>query len=49
MGAGFELFNRWQLRAGYNFSIGQSFHTKILDDNVAKNRTWYINLTWFLK
>lgn len=49
MGLGFELMERWQLRAGYNFSIGQSFHTKLLDDNVAKNRTWYVNLTWFLK
>ena len=49
MGAGCELFERWQLRGGYNFSIGQSFHTKILDDNVAKNRTWYFNVTYFLK
>ena len=49
MGLGFELMERVQVKAGYNFSVGQSFHTKILDDNVAKNRTWYFNLTWFLK
>ena len=49
MGLGFELMERVQLRAGYNFSIGQSFHTKLLDDNVAKNRTWYFGLTWFMK
>ena len=49
MGAGVEIMERVQLRAGYNFSIGQSFHTKLLDDNFAKNRTWYVNLTWFLK
>ena len=49
MGAGVELMERVQLRAGYNFSIGQSFHTKLLDENVAKNRTWYMNVTWFLK
>ncbi|MBQ9575458.1 MAG: PorT family protein [Muribaculaceae bacterium] len=49
MGAGVELIERLQLRAGYNFSIGQSFHTKLLDDNVAKNRTWYVSATWFLK
>ena len=49
MGAGIELMERCQLKAGYNFSIGQTFHTKLLDDNVAKNRTWYVNLTWFLK
>ena len=49
MGAGVELIERLQLGAGYNFSIGQSFHTKLLDDNVAKNRTWYVSATWFLK
>ena len=49
MGAGIELMERVQIRGGYNFSIGQSFHTKILDDNVAKNRTWYFSITWFLK
>ena len=49
MGAGVELKERLQLRAGYNFSVGQSFHTKLLDDNVAKNRAWYVNVTWFMK
>ena len=49
MGFGVELMERWQLKAGYNFSVGQTFHTKLLDDNVAKNRTWYFNLTYFLK
>jgi hypothetical protein len=49
MGLGIELKERLQLKAGYNFSIGQSFHTKLLDDNFAKNRTWYFNVTWFLK
>ena len=49
MGLGCELMKRLQIRGGYNFSIGQSFHTKLLDDNVAKNRTWYVNVTWFMK
>lgn len=49
MGAGFELFERWQVRGGYKFSVGQSLHTKLLDDNVAKNRNWYFSLTYFLK
>ena len=49
MGLGIELVRRIQVKAGYQFSIGQTFHTKLLDDNVAKNRTWYINATWFLK
>ena len=34
---------RVQLKGGYNFSIGQTMHTTILDDNVAKNCTWYLN------
>lgn len=49
MGIGCELKERIQLRGGYNFSIGQSFHTKMLDENVAKNRTWYFNVTYYLK
>lgn len=49
MGIGCEFKERIQLRGGYNFSIGQSFHTKMLDENVAKNRTWYFNVTYFLK
>lgn len=49
MGLGVELMERVQIRGGYKFSIGQSFHTKLLDENVAKNRTWYFNVTWFLK
>ena len=49
MGVGCEILERLQVRGGYNFSIGQSLHTKLLDDNIAKNRTWYVNLTWFLK
>ncbi len=49
MGLGFELMERLQIRGGYNFSIGQTLHTKLLDENVAKNRTWYFNVTWFLK
>ena len=49
MGLGCELMERVQLRGGYNFSIGQSFHTKMLDEHVAKTRTWYFNVTWFLK
>ena len=49
MGAGCELMERLQIRVGYNFSVGQTMHTRLLDDNVAKNRSWYANLTWFLK
>ena len=49
MGVGIELFERLQVKVGYNFSFGQTFHTKLLDDNVAKNRTWYFNLTWFIR
>ena len=49
MGVGCELKERLQIKGGYNFSVGQTLHTQVLDENVAKNRTWYVNLTWFLK
>ena len=48
-GIGVELFNRLQLSGGYSFSIGQSVRTKLLDDHVAKNRTWFIQATYFIK
>ncbi len=48
-GIGVELFNRLQLSGGYSFSIGQSVRTKLLDDHVAKNRTWFIQAIYFIK
>lgn len=47
-GIGVELFNKVQVNAGYQFSIGESLKTKLLDENGAKNRTWFVNLTYFI-
>ncbi len=48
MGIGCELFKKVQLNMGYQFSLGESLKTKLLDDNGAKNRTWYVNITYFI-
>lgn len=48
-GLGCELFNKVQVKAGYQFSIGSSLKTKLLDENDAKNRSWFCNVTYFLK
>lgn len=49
MGIGCELFNKVQVNVGYQFGIGESLKTKLLDENGAKNRTWFVNLTYFIK
>ncbi len=46
-GLGCELFNKVQLKLGYQFSIGNSLKTKLLDENEAKNRSWFCNATYF--
>lgn len=46
-GIGCELYNKVQLKASYNFSIGRSLRTKLLDENDAKNRTWAVTATYF--
>ena len=48
-GVGAEIARRVQVTAGYGFSIGETFHTKLLDENVAKNRTWNATVTYYLK
>ncbi len=48
-GIGVELFNKVQISGGYSFSIGQNLKTKILDDHVAKQRTWFVQATYFFK
>ena len=49
LGAGVELFEHLQLKASYNFSIGETLRTKLLDENAAKNRTWQLTATYFFK
>ncbi len=48
-GIGVELFNKVQVSGGYSFSVGQNLGTKLLDDHVAKYRTWFVQATYFFK
>ena len=48
-GLGCELFNHLQIAAAYNFSVGESAKTKLLDENSAKNRCWTLTATYFFK
>ncbi|MBQ9585561.1 MAG: outer membrane beta-barrel protein [Muribaculaceae bacterium] len=48
-GIGVEIANKVQLSGGYSFSVGQNLGTKLLDDNVAKHRTWFVQATYFFK
>lgn len=48
-GIGCELFNRLQIAAAYNFSLGVSARTKLLDENTAKNRCWSLTATYYFK
>ena len=49
MGIGCEILEKVQVKAGYQFSVGQSCKTKLLDDHSAKHRTWFINATYFFR
>ncbi len=49
MGIGCELFQKVQLKAGYQFGIGETCRTKLLEEHNAKNRTWFVNATYFFK
>ncbi len=48
-GIGVELFNRVQISGGFSFSVGQNLGTKLLDEHVAKHRTWFVQATYFIK
>ncbi len=48
-GVGMELWRRVQITGGYNFSIGETLRTRLLDQNVAKNRFWNVSVTYFFK
>lgn len=49
MGIGCELFEKVQVKVGYQFGVGESCRTKLLEENTAKNRTWFLNATYFFK
>lgn len=48
-GLGVELWRRVQIFGGYNFSIGETLRTRLLDENVAKNRFWNVSATYYFK
>lgn len=48
-GLGCELFNKVEVKAGYRFSISESLRTKLLDENNAKNRTFFVTATYYIK
>jgi hypothetical protein len=43
------LYRHLQLQGGFNFSIGQTLRTQLLDENIAKNRYWTVTATYFFK
>lgn len=48
-GIGAELFKKVQVQFHYNFSIGETLRTRVLDENNAKNRCWSVTATYFMK
>lgn len=48
-GAGVELFRHLQIQGGFSFSIGETLRTRMLDENIAKNRCWNFSATYFFK
>ena len=46
-GLGVELFNKFQLNASYNFNLGETCRTTLLDEHSAKSRTWQVTATYF--
>ena len=46
-GVGAELFNKLQINASYNFSVGETCRTRLLDEHSAKCRTWQVTATYF--
>lgn len=48
-GAGVELFERYQVSAGYSWGISYELRTKKLDNYSALPKGFFINLTYLLK
>lgn len=47
VGAGAEIFKRWQLSASYTWGMTYALKAKILTDYSARNRYWDIRLTYY--
>ncbi|MCQ2288494.1 MAG: PorT family protein [Muribaculaceae bacterium] len=49
MGVGAEIYKRLQVSVNYNFNVGETLRTRVLDENNAKNRCWSLVATYYLK
>lgn len=47
VGAGAEIFQRWQLTASYTWGMTYVLKTKLLDDFSARSRQWMVRLAYF--
>ena len=48
-GIGAELYKKVQVQVQYNFSIGETLRTRVLDENNAKNRCWSVTACYYFK
>jgi hypothetical protein len=48
-GIGGELFNKVEIKAGYRIALGETLRTQLLDENTAKNRTFFLTATYYFK
>ncbi len=49
MGVGCEILEKVQVKVGYQFGVGEACQTKLLEEHGAKNRTFFLNATYFFK
>lgn len=47
VGAGVELFKRWQILGGYSWGMTYALKTKLLDNFSARSRQWYIRAAYY--
>ena len=47
VGAGAEIFQKWQLTASYTWGMTYVVGTKLLDDFTARSRQWTVRLAYF--
>lgn len=47
VGAGAELFTKWQVTAGYTWGMTYTCKTRLLDNYSAKNRGWNLRVAYF--
>lgn len=47
VGAGAELYKRWQVTGGYTWGMTYALKTKLLDNYSARSRQWHIRVAYF--